>query len=103
MKAVLTNSHMRMGLFLGLARLRVAVAAHKLLYATCRVDKLLLAGVERVRICADFQVDDEVLDAIDGLRVIRLGSRNASPLVFAVDEQNWINLRVCAFLHLLIL
>ena len=73
-------------LLLALVGHLVAVATHKLLDAAGSVHQLLLAGVERMAECADFQVHDVMIDSIDGTRVIGLGGRNARPLVFAVHE-----------------
>lgn len=48
---------------------------------------------------ADFDIDDEVLDAVDNPRFICLRGRNAGPFVIAVDEEHGIIVRVGGFFH----
>src|SRR6185436_6850912 len=79
----------------------IAIASHKLLDAAGGIDKLLLASVKRVRVSADFQVDDEVLNPIDDLCFLCLGGGDSCPLVVAIDEQNGVDLRVSRVLHLI--
>ena len=75
------------------------VAAHKLLDSACRVDELLLARVEGVAERADVNVDDRVLDTVNGFRLVGLVGGNAGPLVLAVDEQNRISFRMDSCFH----
>ena len=48
----------------GLLLLAVSVTAHELVYATCGIDKFLLAGEERVRGTGDFELNQRISHAI---------------------------------------
>ena len=76
-----------------------AITSHKLFDAACGIDQLLLARVERMAECADFDRDNRALDTVDDLGVVGLIGRDANPLMVAVNEYDRISLWVNSFFH----
>jgi hypothetical protein len=77
----------------------VAVAAHELLNAASGVNDLLVSGEERVAERGNFNVYDIALNAVYNAGFVCFDGRNASPLMIAINVQNWVAIRMCALLH----
>lgn len=68
----------------------VAVTSHELLHTSSGIDDALLASIEWMRERADFYLDDVVINAIDLTRLVAGHRGDASPLMFAIDKQDWV-------------
>jgi len=83
----------------GLLALSVAIASHKFLYAPSAVNDLLLSSVKWVSECADFNVHNIALYAINDTSFVRFSGRDTGPLVLAINIEHRINIWVRTGFH----
>ncbi len=64
----------------GLLAIAIAVARHELVDTTGGIHELRLTGIERVRSIGDLELDERILNTIDGDAVLSSSSRAAEEL-----------------------